>query len=112
MDDDAVNLVCFCLYKISCIAAGVALCAMGYKLFMAKITEVPATGTMDLKYFVITLKTAGPGIFFAAFGVVALVGAIRAGYVTHYRKAAGSAVAVVSPTPTPEAPALNLTPKP
>jgi len=112
MDDDGVNLICFCLYKVSCITAGVALCVMGYKLFMEKITEVPATGTIDLKYFVITLKTAGPGIFFAAFGVIALIGTIHAGYQTHYKKPPSAGTALISPSLTTASSSPSVTPKP
>jgi hypothetical protein len=112
MDDDGLNLLCFCLYKLGCIAAGVALCYMGYRLFMAKITNVPGEGTLDLKYFVVTLKTAGPGLFFAAFGIIVLIGAIHAGYQTHYRKSP-SLVAAPSPAvPTITPSSLSVTPKP
>jgi hypothetical protein len=85
---------------------------MGYKLFMEKITEVPATGTIDLKYFVITLKTAGPGIFFAAFGVIALIGTIHAGYQTHYKKPPSAGTALISPSLTTGSSSPSVTPKP
>ena len=66
-------------YKIFSLLTGLALCYMGYRLFLAGVWG--ASGDLDAKYSNtrLILKGAAPGIFFALFGTIVITATIFKG---------------------------------
>lgn len=67
------------IYRIASIAAGVALCWMGYRLFTVGIFAEAGDAEGKWGNKRIILKRAAPGTFFALFGAIVLSLAINKG---------------------------------
>src|ERR1700720_3527125 len=79
LDSTTSSLIATTSYRLATIAAGVALCWMGYRLFKIGIYEKGGDLNAAWGSKKIVLKQAGPGTFFALFGCVVLGLAIYKG---------------------------------
>lgn len=78
-DPEILPTVATLTYGIVTIAAGVALCWMGYQLFRVGIYEKGGDLNASWGSKKIALKQAGPGTFFALFGAAVLGLAVHKG---------------------------------
>ncbi|MFM2368101.1 MAG: hypothetical protein RL619_397 [Bacteroidota bacterium] len=67
------------LYKLACLATGLSILYMGYRLFMAGIYNQSGDMEATFKNIRMVVKSAAPGIFFALFGTIVISIAISRG---------------------------------
>lgn len=79
MSDSVYLVFVFTVYKLACLASGVLLAYMGYRLFMAN--KVGDAGTLDISTpeGKLSLHKAAPGTFFALFGTLMVIFTITRG---------------------------------
>jgi hypothetical protein len=70
---DTLIVISIVLYKISTLAAGVALSFMGYRLFMAGIWGESGNIEAKVHKYSLVIAKAAPGTFFALFGAIVVV---------------------------------------
>jgi hypothetical protein len=60
------------LYKLTCLIVGLAICFMGYRLFLADVKTGLSDASVSWKGAAFSLQRAAPGTFFALFGAVVI----------------------------------------
>ncbi len=77
---DIAVVLALALYKITSLLVGLALCYLGYRLFVAGVWG--KAGDLDAKFGnnKLILKSAAPGTFFALFGTIVIAVTIWKGF--------------------------------
>jgi hypothetical protein len=93
-------LVVLVVYRITAIVAGLALCFLGYKLFVLGVYEKAGELKAAWGNHLLTLKQAAPGTFFALFGAFVMsLSLVRGITIDQLRQVASSTEQSVSSSP-------------
>jgi hypothetical protein len=79
MEPDVVTIVVILVYKMVSLVAGLSLAYMGYRLFLAGISDKDGNFKEEWTNFKIALARIGPGIYFALFGTAVIIYALNKG---------------------------------
>jgi hypothetical protein len=69
INPQAAIIIGMILYKVTCLLVGLAICFMGYRLFLADVKVGSSDASVSWKGAAFSLQLA-PGTFFALFGAV------------------------------------------
>lgn len=73
IDADVADSITAGLFKIASLIVGLAMCYMGYKLFLTRYQWEATESVFHWKDFAINIKKTAPGTFFVLFGCAVLV---------------------------------------
>lgn len=76
----AAAIIGLILYKLTCLFVGLAICFMGYRLFLADVKTGSSDASFSWKGAAFSLQRGAPGTFFALFGAVVIAVTVWKGF--------------------------------